>query len=64
MAELKAISAALRISNNEKTRICFVSNVAHDVAALTVANFVDAIETIYNNGPCTARLNIALEVVR
>ncbi|MCL2499457.1 MAG: hypothetical protein FWE90_03865 [Defluviitaleaceae bacterium] len=64
MAEYKAISANLRVTNGDKARVCSVLNVAHDAAAQTVANFVDAIETIYNNGPCAARLSLALDLVR
>jgi len=54
----------MRIINYDKTRICSVLNMAHDANATIVGNFVDAIETLYNNGACTARMNIALEVVR
>jgi hypothetical protein len=64
MAEFKAHSANLRITNSDKTRVCYVNNVAHDVTAFTVGNFVDAVETIYNNGTCNARLNLALDVIR
>ncbi|MCL2190069.1 MAG: hypothetical protein FWB87_15050 [Defluviitaleaceae bacterium] len=63
MAALKPVSANMRISN-EKERICSVLNVAHDVAPQVAANFVDAIEKIYNNGACTARLSITLDVER
>jgi len=64
MAQLKAVSANLRILNDDKTRICSVLNVAHDAAAQTVANFVSAVETLYNNGTCTARMNLVLDVER
>ena len=64
MAQLSPISASMRISNEEKTRICSVLNMAHNATPQAVANFVTAIETLYNNGPCTARMNIALEVER
>ena len=64
MASLNPITASVRVMNYDNTRICTVFNVAHDATATRVANFVEAIETIYNNGDCTARMNIALEVVR
>jgi hypothetical protein len=64
MAEYKAISASLRVTNGDKARVCSVLNVAHDAPAQKVGNFVDAIETIYNDGPCNARLSITLDVVR
>jgi len=54
----------MRVMNDDKKRICSVLGMAHDVEAATVGNFVDAIETLYNNCACTARMNIALEVVR
>jgi hypothetical protein len=64
MAQLKPLNASVRIINADDVRVCSVLHVAHDAAADKVANFVEAIETIYNNGLCTARMNIALEVVR
>jgi hypothetical protein len=64
MAQFNAVSASLRISDSDKARVCSVLNVAHDVDAQVANNFVDAIETIYNNGPCTARLSIVLDLVR
>ena len=63
MAALTPVSANMRISN-DKERICSVLNVSPTVTAQTAANFVDAIETIYNNGDCTARINLMLDVVR
>jgi len=63
MAALTPVSANMRISN-EKERICSVLNVSPTVAPQTAANFVEAIETIYNNGDCTARINLVLDVVR
>ena len=63
MAALAPVSATMRISN-EKERICSVLNVSPTVAPQTAANFVDAIERIYNNGDCTARISIVLDVER
>jgi len=63
MASFNAVSASLRISN-EKERICSVLGVAYNVPAQRAANFVDAIETIYNNGDCTARLSITMDLER
>ena len=64
MAQYNASSAGLRITNSDKARVCSVLNVAHDAPAQTVANFVDAVETIYNNGTCNAKLSITLDIVR
>ena len=64
MAELRALSANMRISNADHGRVCSVSQVAPSVTAQTAVNFVDAIEKIYNNGACTARMSIVLDVVR
>jgi len=63
MAQFNPVSAAIRISS-EKECICSVLGVAHDVSAQTAANFVSAIETIYNNGDCTARLTIVSDLER
>ena len=64
MTTFNPVNASMRIINEDKTRVCSVLSMAHDIDAATVGNFVDAIETLYNNGACTARMNIALEVVR
>ena len=63
MPQFDPVSAVMRIFN-EKERICSVLGVAYDVTAQTAANFVDAIETIYNNGDCTARLSITMDLIR
>ena len=63
MAELTAASASIRLTNEEGRSICFVNNVLPTVTAETAAAFVDAIETLYNNGECAARMNIAYDIV-
>ena len=63
MPQFNPMSTAMRISN-EKERICSVLGVAHDVTAQTAANFVNAIQTIYGNGECTARLSITMDLVQ
>ena len=64
MAELKAVSANMRLTNYERKSIFSVSNVSPTVDAQTAANFVTAVEKIYNNGPCTARMSLVLDIVR
>ena len=64
MPELKATNASIRISNEESRSICFVSGVSPTVTATVAAGFVDAIETLYNNGDCEARMNVAFDIVR
>jgi len=63
MPQFNPISAGMRISN-DKERICSVLGVAHDVSAQTAVNFVNAIQTIYGNGDCTARLSITMDLVQ
>jgi hypothetical protein len=58
MASLTAASANIRIINAEKKSVCFMNNVSPTVSADTAAAFVNAIETLYNNGPCTAQLRV------
>ena len=64
MAEFVTTSANIRLTNEERKSICPVSGVSPTVSAETAAAFVDAIETLYNNGDCTARLSIAMDIVR
>jgi hypothetical protein len=56
MAELVAASANLRLVNAERKSVMSVGNVSPTVLAETAAGFVDAIEKLYNNGQCTARV--------
>ena len=64
MANLVAASANIRLVNEDRKSICSVSNVSPTVSAQTAANFVDAIEKIYNNGTCTARMSVVMDIVR
>ena len=64
MANFVTASASIRISNKESKRVCSVSNVSATVTADTAAAFVDAIEQIYNNGDCTARFSVAMDIER
>jgi hypothetical protein len=64
MPELVAASATLRMTNEEKQRVFSVSNVLPTVSATTVAGFVNAVEKLYNNGSCDARINIVLNLKR
>ena len=64
MANFNTTSASIRLTNEERKSICSVSNVSPTVTADTAAAFVSAIEKIYNNGTCTARMSIAMDIVR
>ena len=59
MASFDKISANIRIVNEDRRSVCSINNVNPAVTAQTAAAFVDALKTIYNNGDCTARLNIS-----
>jgi len=63
MAELVIVSANIRITNEDRRSVCSVNNVSPSVAPETAAAFVNAIETLYNNGACSARMNVAYDVV-
>ena len=62
MAELVAASANLLLTNEDRRSV--FSNVSPTVTAETAANFVDAVEKIYNNGDCNARISIVLNLKR
>ena len=64
MAELKAASATLRMTNDERKSVFSATGISPTISAQTAANFVDAIEKIYNNGTCTARVNFVMDIVR
>ena len=64
MANFVTASASIRLTNEDNRRVCFVNNVSPTVTAQTAGAFVDAIETLYNVGECTARMNVALDIVR
>ena len=64
MANFNTTNANIRLTNAERKSICSVNNVSPTVTAETAAAFVSAIETIYNNGTCTARISIAMDIVR
>ena len=63
MNELVAASATIRIINEARRSVCSVSNVSQTVTADTAAAFVNAIETLYNDDPCTARMSIIFDLV-
>ena len=64
MAQLLAASANLRIANEEKRGVFSVSNVSPTASATAVAGFVSAVEKLYNNGQCNAKINIVMNLVR
>jgi len=64
MANLVAASANIRLINAERQSICSVSNVSPTVSADTAVAFVNAVETLYNGGPCTARLSVVMDIER
>ena len=63
MAEFINVSANIRISNEEGTRVCSVTNVNPSVSAQTAAAFVKAIETLYNSSKCAGRLFVGQDIV-
>jgi len=64
MANFVVASASIRLTNEDGRSICSVSNVSPIVTAETAVAFVNAVETIYNNGPCTARMSVAMDIVQ
>ena len=64
MANFVTASASIRLTNEDNRRVCSVNNVSPTVTAQTAGAFVDAIETLYNAGECTARMNVAVDIVR
>ena len=64
MPELTAASAILRITNEDGKRIFSVNKVSPTVSATTAAGFVDAVEKLYNNGECDARLSVVMDLAR
>jgi len=64
MAGFTNVSANIRLINEDRRSVCSVNNVNPSVSAQTAAAFVGALKTIYNNGECTARLNITQEIVQ
>jgi len=64
MAIFATKSANIRMANEDGKRICTLHNVSPTVSATTAAAFVGAIETIHNNGPCTARMNVVMDIER
>lgn len=64
MPELSAASATLRLTNDDGKSVFSVANVSPSVSAQVAAGFVNAVEKLYNNGQCTARVNIVLNLKR
>ena len=64
MASFTNVSANIRIVNENRRSVCSVNNVNPSVSAATAAAFVGALKTIYNNGPCVARLNISQDITQ
>ena len=62
MPQFTNVSANIRITNENRRSVCSVNNVNPSVTAQVAFAFVDAIKTIYNNGSCTARLNVSREI--
>jgi len=64
MASFATKSARIRITNEDNASICSVGGVSPTVTADTAASFVDAIEKLYNDGHCDARMTVAMDIVR
>ena len=63
MASMTYKAASIRIVNAEKKSVCTVNDVLPTVDANTAEEFVSAIETLYNNGPCTAQIRMIYDLV-
>lgn len=64
MASFSNASANIRIVNENRRSVCSINKVNPSVSAATAAAFVGALKTIYNNGNCTARLNISQDITQ
>ena len=64
MASFSNVSANIRIVNEDRRSVCSINKVNPSVSATTAAAFVGALKTIYNNGNCTARLNISQDITQ
>jgi len=64
MANFVTVSAGIRLTNEEGKSVCSIARVSPAVTADTAAAFVSAIETIYNNGTCTARMSVTMDIAR
>jgi hypothetical protein len=54
--ELTAASAILRIVNEDGRSVFSANKVSPPVSTATAAGFVDAVEKLYNDGQCEAKL--------
>ena len=64
MANFNTISALIRVTDEDNKVVCSLSGVNPAVQPAIAAGFVSAIETLYNKGECTARLNITSDIAR
>jgi len=64
MANFVTNSARIRLTNEDGASICSVGGVSPTVTADTAAGFVDAIEKLYNDGQCDARMTVMMDIVR
>ena len=64
MVYLNATSANIRLMSDDGVSVCSINNIAPNVTAETVAGFVNAIERIYNNGSCAARISVVYDLHR
>ena len=63
MAEFRLRTASIRITSESGKVVCSVGNVLPTVEAEKAAGFVNAIETIYNDGPCDSRMNVSYDII-
>ena len=64
MASFVTNSARIRLTNEDNVSICSVGGISPTVTADTAAAFVAAIEKLYNDGQCDARMTVAMDIVR
>ena len=62
MAEFITKSANLRLTDADKKSVCSVNDVSPSVPAETAAAFVEAVETLFNGGPCTAQMRVVYDL--
>ena len=64
MTSFQSVSTHFRVSGEDKKSVCSLNGIAPDVTPAAAVAFADAIETLHNNGPCTAQLRLVLQIDR
>ncbi len=64
MAELVTKSANIRMSDADKKSVASINNVLPTVTAEKAAAFVNGIETLRNNGACSAQMRVGYDITQ